>query len=413
MATAVPEVVVVGAGPVGTLLSAELARLGVDVAVVERRAVPGAGSRAIGLHAPTLTALEAGGAADRILERAVTVRRGEARSDGRLLGTVRFDQLRARHPYVATLPQAETEAALAVGAPTPERGVSVERIRPDGERMRLHVRSTSSGSGGEREVDAAIVIVAAGVAARSLVFRDAALARTSYPDRYLMTDAVVPPFRDATRRNATGPSRRAADATDPSRRAGDATDTAVVHLAATGVLESFPLPGGRRRFVAWDAGGADDAASRLVRLRAALRERGEAAAADVITDATGFTVRRVLAPAMRRGRLFAIGDTAHEISPIGGQGMNLGLLDAASLAPLLAYWVHTGEAPEAELDRWHRDRLRSARAAGRLAAVNMRLGRPVSAAAHAVRIRALGAVLGATGPLLAHAYAMGFDAAHR
>ncbi len=403
MATAVPEVVVVGAGPVGTLLSAELARLGVDVAVVERRAVPGAGSRAIGLHAPTLTALEAGGAADRILERAVTVRRGEARSNGRLLGTVRFDRLRARHPYVATLPQAETEAALAVGAPTPERGVSVERIRPDGERMRLRVRSTSSGSGGERELDAAIVVVAAGVAARSLVFRDAALARTSYPDRYLMTDAVVPPFRAATRREAS----------DPSRVADDATDTAVVHLAATGVLESFPLPGGRRRFVAWDAGGADDAASRLVRLRAALRERGEAAAADAITDATGFFVRRVLAPAMRRGRLFAIGDTAHEISPIGGQGMNLGLLDAASLAPLLAYWVHTGEAPEAELDRWHRDRLRSARAAGRLAAVNMRLGRPVSAAAHAVRIRALGAVLGATGPLLAHAYAMGFDAARR
>ena len=35
-------------------------------------------------------------------------------------------------------------------------------------------------------------------------------------------------------------------------------ETALVHLAREGVLESFPLPDGMRRFVAWDAGGADD-----------------------------------------------------------------------------------------------------------------------------------------------------------
>ena len=45
------------------------------------------------------------------------------------------------------------------------------------------------------------------------------------------------------------------------------------------------------------------------------------------------------APQLRRGRLFVIGDAAHEVSPIGGQGMNLGLLDAVGLAPLLARWV--------------------------------------------------------------------------
>ncbi len=374
----------VGAGPVGTLLSAELARAGVDVVVLEQRPTPGGGSRAIGLHAPTLTALEAGGATERILATAVTVRRGEARSEGRLLGTVRFDRLRGRHPYVATLPQAQTQAALAVGAPAPRRGVAVERLWHDGDRVRVRVRSG--------ELDAAIVVVAAGVGARPLVFGDEALARTGYPDRYLMTDAVV------TGRDAP---------------AWYAPETAVVHLAPGGVLESFPLPDGRRRFVAWDAGGADDAASRLDRLRVALRSRGEPEAAAAVTEASAFAVRRVLAPAMRRGRVVVVGDTAHEISPIGGQGMNLGLLDAASLAPLLVRWVRRGEAPEAELARWQSERLRSARVAGRLAAANMRLGRPVPAAAHAARTRALGAVLGAAGPLLAHAYAMGFDAARR
>ena len=38
---------------------------------------------------------------------------------------------------------------------------------------------------------------------------------------------------------------------------------------------------------------------------------------------------------MVHGRTVLIGDAAHEISPIGGQGMNLGWLDAAELAPLV------------------------------------------------------------------------------
>lgn len=93
--------------------------------------------------------------------------------------------------------------------------------------------------------------------------------------------------------------------------------------------------------------------------------------------------------------------------------MNLGLLDAATLAPLLAAWVRSGTEPAAALARWEHDRLRSARTAGRLAAVNMRLGRPVSAGADAVRTRMLGRVLAATGSLVPNAYAMGLDAAAR
>jgi 2-polyprenyl-6-methoxyphenol hydroxylase-like FAD-dependent oxidoreductase len=372
----VPDVIVVGAGPVGTLLAAELTRLDVDVDLVERRAEVGAGSRAIGLHPPTLAALEAGGATERILAGAVRVRRGEARSGGRLLGEIRFDRLRMRHPYVATSPQSATEAALAVGAPVARRGVRVTGIRPDGTGVVVE-----SDRGTAR---APIVVIATGAAGRDLVFRAAALRRTTYPDRFLMTDATLPPRNDA--------------------------ETAVVHLSPDGVLESFPLPNGRRRFVAWDAGGD---APPVDRLRAAMHVRGEAAAADGVEAASGFEVRRVLAPAMRRGRLFVIGDAAHEVSPIGGQGLNLGLLDAATLAPLLAAWVRAGSPPEDELARWERDRLRSARIAGRMAAVNMRLGRPSHPGVHAVASLGLAATITATGPLLPHTYAMGFDAAAR
>ena len=374
-----PDVLIVGAGPVGTFLAAELARRGVDAEVWDRRAAVGDGTRAIGLHAPTLAALEAGGATDRILQRAVRVHRGEARSDGRLLGVVRFDRLRTRHPYVATLPQAETEAALAVGAPSPRRGVTVTAITADGDRMRVH-----SGAG---DTAAPLVVVAGGAGARSLVYRPGRPAGAEYPDRYLMADAAVPPRDDH--------------------------DVAVVHLGHAGVLESFPLPDDRRRFVAWDGGGdADgDAPARLTRLRAALIARGEYAGAAAITAATAFRVRRVVAPRLRRDRLFVIGDTAHEVSPIGGQGMNLGLLDAAGLAPLLAQWVRRGAAPEPELAAWERDRVGSARRAARLATMNTTLGRPAAAAVSGVRAQAMRVALAAGGGLFARAYAMGFDSA--
>jgi 2-polyprenyl-6-methoxyphenol hydroxylase-like FAD-dependent oxidoreductase len=48
------------------------------------------------------------------------------------------------------------------------------------------------------------------------------------------------------------------------------------------------------------------------------------------------------------------GDAAHVHSPAGGQGMNTGIQDAVSLAPVLADVL--GGADEALLDAWAADR---------------------------------------------------------
>jgi 2-polyprenyl-6-methoxyphenol hydroxylase-like FAD-dependent oxidoreductase len=106
-----------------------------------------------------------------------------------------------------------------------------------------------------------------------------------------------------------------------------------------------------------------------------------------------------------------IGDAAHEVSPIGGQGMNLGLLDAIGLAPLLARWVRERAAPDADLAAWERRRVRSAVRAGQLAAVNTVLGRPRRGAADVARRTLVRGML--TPPLgrgFAWAYSMGLDA---
>jgi 2-polyprenyl-6-methoxyphenol hydroxylase-like FAD-dependent oxidoreductase len=70
---------------------------------------------------------------------------------------------------------------------------------------------------------------------------------------------------------------------------------------------------------------------------------------------TTWTDRARQATSYRHGRLLLAGDAAHIHSPLGGQGLNLGLGDAMNLGWKLAATVH-GQAPEGLLDTYHAER---------------------------------------------------------
>jgi 2-polyprenyl-6-methoxyphenol hydroxylase-like FAD-dependent oxidoreductase len=71
--------------------------------------------------------------------------------------------------------------------------------------------------------------------------------------------------------------------------------------------------------------------------------------------ATAWTDRAQQATAYRKGRVLLAGDAAHIHSPLGGQGLNLGLGDALNLGWKLAAVVQ-GEAPETLLDTYAGER---------------------------------------------------------
>jgi 2-polyprenyl-6-methoxyphenol hydroxylase-like FAD-dependent oxidoreductase len=350
----VVDVLIVGGGPVGLYLAATLLQRGVGVRVLEQRQQRDRHSRAIGIHPPSLAALDGINVAGSMVRDGVPIRTGVAVSGGSTVGTMSFAHVSDAFPFVLALPQFRTEQLLearvhALDSEALVRGVKAKALRDDdGGTATVVVGPSEGGCGAEREFSARIVVAADG--ARSFLRNRLAVPvrRRAYPDHYLMGD-----FADSGRYG---------------------TD-AVLFLEQDGIVESFPLPGGVRRWVVRLGQPAQRAGPELL-AQLVMRRTGILPDATTNSMLSAFSVRSVLARRTAVGRVFLVGDAAHEISPIGGQGMNLGWLDAQALAPLILGAL-AGAPLEPQAKAFEAARLRAAALARRQSEINMALGRPL------------------------------------
>nr|WP_315847497.1 FAD-dependent monooxygenase [uncultured Achromobacter sp.] len=94
----------------------------------------------------------------------------------------------------------------------------------------------------------------------------------------------------------------------------------------------------------------------LAHVQAVLRRVcGTNATLTALRLAATWTDRAYQANAYRKGRVLLAGDAAHVHSPLGGQGLNLGLGDAMNLGWKLASTIR-GDAPAGLLDTYHAER---------------------------------------------------------
>jgi 3-(3-hydroxy-phenyl)propionate hydroxylase len=315
------EVLIVGAGPTGLMLAAELAIAGVDVLVVERRADQHVdGSRAGGLLPRSLEVLDQRGVVDRFLDAGHTVAMHG-------FGGIPMDisDLPTRHHHVLALRQSDFEPILAdwvledlavpiernceaVGVTQDDDGVTLELA--DGRVLRSRYLVGCDGGRSLVRDAAGIGFVGSGPTRSWLV---AEVDTTDEPEAGMRYDAAG--LHGLGRIGADGPIRLVL--TETSLRSGEPTADELRH-ALTGVYGTdFGL-----HAVHW--------MSRFT---------------DVTRQAVTYRDRRIL----------LAGDAAHTHPPQGGQGLNTGLQDAVNLGWKLAAVVH-GRSPHTLLDTYDAER---------------------------------------------------------
>ncbi len=120
-----PDVVVVGAGPVGLVAASQLARRGVHVRVIDRLSAPTDASRAIAVHARSLDMFDRMGITDELIATGIKATAMQVYAGDKRLFRVPFDSVDSAFPFTLTTVQTETERVL--GEHLQSLGVAVDR----------------------------------------------------------------------------------------------------------------------------------------------------------------------------------------------------------------------------------------------------------------------------------------------
>ncbi|WP_446215077.1 FAD-dependent monooxygenase [Micromonospora sp. IBHARD004] len=323
--TASVDVLIVGAGPTGLALAAQLAADGVRPRLVDRSTDRVHESRALAIQPRTLEVLARFGVTDQLIADGNPAVRLHLHVRNRVLTLPMFDLGLAdtAYPHLLFLSQAETERILCehvrTSGVTVERGVELVDLRSTTDQVTCRLRHRD---GREETVGARYVVGCDG--AHSAVRRDAGIAfeGSSYPQTFVLADVEAD---------------------------GLTTGAAHAFLSDTGMLLFFPLgrPASWRLLVMRPPADPTppDATVTLDQVQALTD--GYTGGAVRLHDPvwmTNFRLHHRAARHYRAGRILLAGDAAHIHSPAGAQGMNTGIQDAVNLGWKLAHTLRGGGA---------------------------------------------------------------------
>ncbi|MCJ1243536.1 hypothetical protein MMC30_000733 [Trapelia coarctata] len=334
-------VLITGAGPTGLLFAHYLTRLQIPYILIDRAPSAGLTSRAIVIHARTLEYYRTLSLSARIVSAGRKMERIEVRHAGRSKGGLTIGNAgegQSKFPFVLSLTQDEHEEIMGeelekTGGGV-RRGVELVGAEELGDRVRVTLRDVSKEGGEEEVVEVAYLCGCDGAHSKVRELAGIEMVGGTYSQRFFVVDV------DAT---------------------GEAAEGVDVNLCTRDRDFCLALPLKRKggmRLVGWVPQGMGEHVEFKDVEDAARKTTGV-----VVEKVRWFSTYRIharVAERFRQGRLFVLGDAAHLHSPVGGQGMNTGLGDAANLAWKIAA-VMKGEAKEEVLETYEVERRAFAR----------------------------------------------------
>lgn len=325
-------VLIVGAGPVGLTTACFLQLHQIPYLIIEKAVKPHNFSKAFAVHSRTLEVFNRIGMAERMIAAGKKITDANFFSGDKQFMNTPFADMDAYYPFLLALPQNRVERMLEerlieLGGKV-ERGVSLTEIISDDQEV---VTRLQSADGETQNMNFSYVVAADGSRSTTRHLLKIPVKTKAYKNAFIVVDAKVSWDKLEEQANT--------------------------YLSDKGYLMLTPYP--------------EKDVYRVVLDCKATKTDGTPTLEEVnqIKDTYGFedvkisdpiwisktNVQRRLIKHYRHGRIFFAGDAAHVNSPVGGQGMNMGIQDADNLAWKLAFVIKEWASPSL-LDSYHAER---------------------------------------------------------
>ncbi len=320
------DVLVVGAGPTGLLLAAELTRRGISCRVIDANPEPLHWDRATIVHPRSLEVFESLGIVEPLLAVGVKQRAARLHSAGGVLGEIDLSLCGSRYGFNIGVSEEVTESIL-IDYLHRLGGEIIRSSRLQGlEQHSDGVVATIEHDGKTEEVAARWVVGCDGVRSTTRTLSGIELTGSDHTESWAVFDTTLVPWSESY-------------------------EVIYAYLDEPPVIFTA-LPHERWRvYLRPNSADSDliaDALSTVTRYLPSI------SFADVANPAR-FHCHSKVAARYRSGRILLAGDAAHVCSPSQGHGMNSGLQDAFNLAWKLALVCQGHSAPEL-LDSYEAER---------------------------------------------------------